>query len=65
LENFQTKRTRKSVDYIELLDALVESYQADFDRAPSTFQLLWREALRYIDKWMAETPINSESSYFE
>jgi hypothetical protein len=53
LENFQTKRTRKSVDYIELWDALIESYQTDFDRAPSTFQLFWREALRYIDKWMA------------
>ena len=55
----------KSVDDIELWDALVESYQAVFDRASSIFQLLLREALRYIDKWMAETPVHRESSYFE
>jgi len=35
---------------MELWDALVESYQTDFDRVLSTFQLFCREALRYIDK---------------
>ena len=58
-----------SGDHIALLDALVESVQSDFDRALSELQLFCRaqdfqQALRYIDQWMSEGPVNRESSYY-
>jgi len=68
----EAKEMTKSLsgEYIELWDALVESLQTDFDRVLTELQLFCRaqdfkEALKYIDKWMSETPVNRESSYYQ